>query len=255
MLQVFNFLDELKKRIQEIANADGFVIITRRSKKSGGRTERVWLECDRGGEHQTTATLRKAGSKKTGCPFYLLAVRNHPYETWEIKDGKIKHNHELCEDLSAHAFVRRFTPSEMKLIEQLIAQNMEPQKIFQTIRKHDPDMFHVQKDVQNVVAKIRAEQRHELTPMQSLENMLINNDFIYETRVEPGTEIVTEIFLHRYSRDMWRAFPHVMLIDATYKTNLYNMRFIQTVGMTPTNKSLPLLVKNGVITLCGCLRG
>ncbi|XP_035845780.1 protein FAR1-RELATED SEQUENCE 5-like [Helianthus annuus] len=231
---LFNSLDELKKRIEEIANADGFVIVTRRSKKIGGRTGRVWLECDRGSEHQTG----KAGSKKTGCPFYLLAVRNHPYETWEIKDGKIEHNHELCEDLSAHAFVRRFTPSEMKLIEQLAAQNMEPRKIFQTIRKQDPDRFHVQKDVQNVVAKIRAEQRQGLTPMQSLENMLINNDFIYETREEPGTEIVTEIFfLHRYSRDMWRAFPRVMLIDATYKTNIYNMPFIQIVGLTPTNKS------------------
>ncbi|XP_035843912.1 protein FAR1-RELATED SEQUENCE 5-like [Helianthus annuus] len=245
--QVFNSLDELKKRIQEIANADGFVIVTRRSKKIGGRTGRVWLECDRGGEHQSTATLRKAGSKKTGCPFYLLAVRNHPYETWEIKDGTIEHNHELCEDLSAHTFMRRFTPSEMKLIEQLTAQNMEPRKIFQTIRKQDPDRFHVQKDVQNVVAKIRAEQRQGLTPMQSLENVLINNDFIYETREEPGTEIVTEIFfLHRDSRVMWHAFPHVMLIDATYKTNIYNMPFIQIVCMTPTNESF--IIAHAVIS-------
>ncbi|XP_035836042.1 uncharacterized protein LOC110888699 [Helianthus annuus] len=74
--------------------------------------------------------------------------------------------------------------------------------------------------------------------MQSLENVLVNNDFIYETREEPGTEIVTEIFfLHRDSRVMWRAFPHVMMIDATYKTSIYNMPFIQIVGMTPTNKS------------------
>ncbi|KAM0067156.1 putative FHY3/FAR1 family protein [Helianthus debilis subsp. tardiflorus] len=85
---------------------------------------------------------------------------------------------------------------------------MEPRKIFQTIRQQDPDRFHVQKDVQNAVAKIRAEQRHGSTPMQSLENVLLNNDFIYETREEPGTEIVTEIFfLHQYSRDMWRALP------------------------------------------------
>ncbi|XP_022020098.1 protein FAR-RED IMPAIRED RESPONSE 1-like [Helianthus annuus] len=235
-----NSLDELKKRIQEIANADGFVIVTRRSKKIEGRTGRVWLECGRGGEHQTTATLKKAGSKKTGCPFYLLVMQNHPYETWEIKDEKIEHNHELCKDLSAHAFVRRFIPSEKKLIEELTAQNIEPRKIFRTIRKQDPDKFHVQKDVQNVLAKIRAEQRQGLTPMQSLENVLINNDFIYETWEQPGTKIITTeiFFLHEYSKDMWRAFPHVMLIDATYKTNLYNMPFMQIVGITPTNHSL-----------------
>ncbi|KAJ0592175.1 putative MULE transposase domain, FHY3/FAR1 family [Helianthus annuus] len=182
--------------------------------------------------------LEKQEAKKPVAPFYLMAVRDHPYETWEIKEGKIEQNHELCEDLSTHAFVRRFTPSKKKLIEQLTAQNMEPRKFFQTIRKQDPDRFHVQKDVQYAVAKIRAEQRHGLTPMQSLENVLINNDFIYETREEPGTDVVTEIFfLHRYSGDMWHAFPHVLLIDATYKTNLYNMPFVQIVGMTPINHS------------------
>ncbi|KAJ0881048.1 putative FHY3/FAR1 family protein [Helianthus annuus] len=75
--------------------------------------------------------------------------------------------------------------------------------------------------------------------MQSLENILIKNKFIYETWEEPRTKVVTEIFfIHPYSSDMWRAFPHVMLIDSTYKTNVYNMSFVQIVGMTPTNYSL-----------------
>uniref|UniRef100_A0A251T3Z4 Putative MULE transposase domain, FHY3/FAR1 family n=1 Tax=Helianthus annuus TaxID=4232 RepID=A0A251T3Z4_HELAN len=34
---------------------------------------------------------------------------------------------------------------------------------------------------------------------------------------------------------MWRAFPHVLMIDATYKTNMYNLPFLQVVGMSSTN--------------------
>ena len=36
---------------------------------------------------------------------------------------------------------------------------------------------------------------------------------------------------------MWRAFPHVLLIDATYNTNEYRIPFVQIVGVTSTSKS------------------
>ncbi|KAJ0946086.1 putative MULE transposase domain, FHY3/FAR1 family [Helianthus annuus] len=74
--------------------------------------------------------------------------------------------------------------------------------------------------------------------MQTLESMLIKNEFIYETREELGTDVITEIFfVHPYLSDIWGAFPHVLLIDSTYKTNMYNMPFVQIVGMTPTGYS------------------
>ncbi|XP_035838030.1 uncharacterized protein LOC118485722 [Helianthus annuus] len=76
------------------------------------------------------------------------------------------------------------------------------------------------------------------TPMQALECVLHDNRFIYETRQEPKTDVITELFfVHPLSITMWRAFPHVMLIDTTYKTNIYNMPFVQVVGLTLTNKS------------------
>ena len=36
---------------------------------------------------------------------------------------------------------------------------------------------------------------------------------------------------------MWRAFPHVMLMDATYKTNRYETPLLEIVGVTPTNQT------------------
>ncbi|XP_035839422.1 PKS-NRPS hybrid synthetase CHGG_01239 isoform X1 [Helianthus annuus] len=198
----------------------------------------VWLVCDRSGEHRSKATVRKAGSKKIGCPFSLLAIRDVTNDTWELKVDNANHNHEPTTSLLGHAFVRRFTEAEYKLVEQLTAQNMEPRIIFQTLRKQFPDSLHVQKDVQNAVQKIRATLMDGKTPIQALESLPHDHRFIYDTRQEPKTDVVTEIFfVHPYSITMWRAFPHVMLIDATYKTNLYNMPFVQVVGVTSTGKS------------------
>ncbi|XP_035838222.1 uncharacterized protein LOC110877735 [Helianthus annuus] len=234
----FMSLTDLKNWVQETGKDNGYVIVTRRSKNIGGTTGMVWLVCDRSGEHRSKATVRKAGSKKIGCPFSLLAIRDVTNDTWELKVDCANHNHEPTTSLLGHAFVRRFTKAEYKLVEQLTAQNMEPRIIFQTLRKQFPDSLHVQKDVQNAVQKIRATIMDGKNPIQALESLLHDRRFIYDTRQDPKTDVVTEIFfVHPYSITMWRAFPHVMLIDATYKTNLYNMPFVQVVGMTSTGKS------------------
>ncbi|KAF5755561.1 putative MULE transposase domain, FHY3/FAR1 family [Helianthus annuus] len=234
----FMSLTDLKNWVQETGKDNGYVIVTRRSKNIGGTTGMVWLVCDRSGEHRSKATVRKAGSKKIGCPFSLLAIRDVMNDTWELKVDCANHNHEPTTSLLGHAFVRRFTKAEYKLLEQLTAQNMEPRIIFQTLRKQFPDSLHVQKDVQNAVQKIRATIMDGKNPIQALESLLHDRRFIYDTRQDPKTDVVTEIFfVHPYSITMWRAFPHVMLIDATYKTNLYNMPFVQVVGMTSTGKS------------------
>jgi histone-lysine N-methyltransferase SETD2 len=74
--------------------------------------------------------------------------------------------------------------------------------------------------------------------MQILESILVEKKFTYFTKQNPETDAVENIFFsHRVSYNLWRAFPHVMLIDATYKTNEYRIPFVQIVGMTSTNQS------------------
>jgi hypothetical protein len=47
-------------------------------------------------------------------------------------------------------------------------------------------------------------------------------------------------FVHPKSLDIWRAFPWIIEIDATYKTNLYNMPLVEIVGVTPTGKTFSI---------------
>ena len=77
--------------------------------------------------------------------------------------------------------------------------------------------------------------------MQAFMTILKEKHFLIEYTVNDiSNELENIFFVHPYSLDIWRAFPHVLLIDATYKTNKYNMPFVQIVSTTSTNKTFSI---------------
>jgi hypothetical protein len=68
--------------------------------------------------------------------------------------------------------------------------------------------------------------------MQELENLLQSEEFVYHTQENPSANDVEDVFFcYPTPYKMWRAFPHLMLIDTTYKTNMYNISFVEFVGV------------------------
>ena len=56
-------------------------------------------------------------------------------------------------------------------------------------------------------------------------------------RQDENTNVMTQAFMvHRRSTYILRTYPHVVGMDATYKTNKYNMHFLELIGITPCNK-------------------
>ncbi|TYH42281.1 hypothetical protein ES332_D11G053800v1 [Gossypium tomentosum] len=73
--------------------------------------------------------------------------------------------------------------------------------------------------------------------------MLLLNDkqFFTEFSVNNiSNELENLFFIHPRSLDIWRAFPHVLIVDAMYKTNKYDLPFVQIVGVTSTNKTFSI---------------
>ena len=65
-----------------------------------------------------------------------------------------------------------------------------------------------------------------------------DTNYVYYYREDPETNAVESVlFIHLQSYILWRAFPHVLMIDSTYKTNKYKMSFVQMVGVTSTKLS------------------
>ncbi|XP_021986252.1 uncharacterized protein LOC110882573 [Helianthus annuus] len=138
----FRLLEELKNWVYKREIAKGYVVVTQRmitkGKGSSARTVKIWLQCDRGGEPKSKATVQHSGSKKVGCPFRLIGKLDSSSGNWSLVEKKNIHNHEPAEFLEGHAFARRLTPDEESLVERLYLQTMEPTDIHLTIRKQNP---------------------------------------------------------------------------------------------------------------------
>ncbi|XP_076958036.1 protein FAR1-RELATED SEQUENCE 2-like [Bidens hawaiensis] len=57
----------------------------------------------------------------------------------------------------------------------------------------------------------------------------------------PSTNAMEDLFfMHPTSYNMFRSFPHVLIIDTTYNTNVYKLPFVQIVGVTSTYKTITI---------------
>ena len=72
--------------------------------------------------------------------------------------------------------------------------------------------------------------------MQVVMSFLQREGYIFESRTNAVTNELEDLFFaHPGSLERWRAFPHVLLMDATYKTNRYRMPLLKIVCVTATN--------------------
>jgi histone-lysine N-methyltransferase SETD2 len=160
----------MKQWAYDRALASGYVLVTGRSVSKGSgnnaRKIRIDLRCDRHGEYHTTATVRSTGSKKLNCPFMLIGRLRK--EGWKLEVKHANHNHDPFIHAEGHAFARRLTPQEEKMVETLYFQGLEPANIHLAIRAQNPDNVCILRDIHNTVSKIKRRIYGDKTPMQVL---------------------------------------------------------------------------------------
>jgi hypothetical protein len=218
---------------------NGWVInIERSSKNKSGETNRVWLKCDRGGKYKGEPKLRKTGTKKTNCPFQLHGFYDMSRGGWTLVVKDSSHNHLPDEHLEGHAYAQRLSQKELAVVNQLTNQNVHPKDILGALKEQNSENVASLKTVYNARAKLKQSSRVGRTPMQVLFSVLQQNKYIYTPMVDEATNTVEGVFfIHPTSHTLWRAYPHVLMIDTTYNTNCYKMPFVQMVGVTSTLKS------------------
>ncbi|KAL7606521.1 hypothetical protein Lser_V15G19176 [Lactuca serriola] len=140
-----------------------------------------------------------------------------------------------------HAYARRLKENEKKLVADLTSQNVEPRNILSILKEHDVNNVSILKTIYNAQYKLRSSQNDGKTPMQVLMGILNDKKFVIEFSVNNiSNELENLFFIHPLSLDIWQAFPHVLIIDASYKTNKYGMPFVEIVGVTSTNKTFSI---------------
>ncbi|KAI3508717.1 hypothetical protein L1887_23730 [Cichorium endivia] len=239
--QIFKSREELMEWAKNTARSIGYVIITKRTKTYvNGFVYKVILMCDRGGEYKSKDTSRSSGSKKNNCKFELDGKYSKQYDQWTLRVICDEHNHPPAEYLEGHPFARRLSDDEARLVEDLTRKNVAPRDILAILKERNENNVSTIKTIYNAQHKIRMAEQAGRTPMQVLMSLLHANNYVYEFTTGDSNELENLFFVHPKSWDIWRAFPHVLIIDATYKTNKYNKPFVQIVGVTSTQKTFSI---------------
>ncbi|KAJ0779457.1 hypothetical protein HanPI659440_Chr06g0226731 [Helianthus annuus] len=76
---------------------------------------------------------------------------------WRIEVTKAKHNHTPIENFEGHAYARRLSSEDKKLVKELAEQDIPNQSIWRTLTKNNPARKLIPKDIHNAVQKINAE--------------------------------------------------------------------------------------------------
>ena len=225
--------------VKNTAYSLGYVIVTLRSKKSKkGLMNKLFLVCDRSGQPNRSGSSKKTSSKKTDCPFKLVGKYSLKHHYWTIRVVCGRHNHHPTRHLEGHPYARRLSDDQFRLVEDLTSKSVPAREILSKLKDQDQTNLSTLPTIYQAQKKIHRVERAGKTPMQFLMSLLHNNRYVYQTDTYP---IIDELqglfFVHPTSYEIWRAFPHVLIIDATYKTNVFKMPFVEIVGVTSTNKT------------------
>ncbi|XP_022032371.1 uncharacterized protein LOC110933458 [Helianthus annuus] len=238
---VFGSCEELINWVQKLAYSIGVVVIKRRSnKRSCGFMYRVVLQCDRGGEYKVKDSSKVTGTKKTNCPFELEGTYSDDYDCWTLKVTCDQHNHQPVLFMEGHPYAKRLSEDEFNLVAELTRMNVAPRDILAILKERNLSNVSTLRTIYNACNKIRMVDQVGKSPMQVLLSLLHSNGYVYEITSTGLNELENLFFIHLTSFDIWRAIPHVLIIDVTYKTNHYNMPFLEVVGVTSTSKTFSI---------------
>ncbi|XP_071739069.1 uncharacterized protein [Rutidosis leptorrhynchoides] len=139
--------------------------------------------------------------------------------------------------MEGHPYAQRLSDNEFCLVAELFRMNMAPRDILSVIKQHFPNNVSSLSTIYNAIKKIRMMETGGKSPMQVLMSILHSSGYTYYYTTATSNELENLFFIHPISFNIWRAYPHVLIIDATYKTNRYKMPFVKIVGVTSTSKT------------------
>jgi hypothetical protein len=228
--------------INEWAACRGYAFTTGRStiEKSGKLT--VTYTCDRSCRQPTSSQKkkRKTTSRGTGCQFSVLAKESRDKNTWTLRhrqDAKFSiHNHEPSHDITAHPIHRRLSDEDQLTLARLSNVGVAPRHIRTYLRQYCNSVA-TQQDVYNCVADTRRKLWEGQNTIHALVNELDKEGFWSRMQFDANGRVTAVLFAHPDSLKYLQAYPDVLLLDCTYKTNKYGMPLLDMIGVDACQRS------------------
>lgn len=234
--RVYASLEEAETEIFAFAHRKGYSLSRLRSKvNKGGEKRKVWLACAQAGDYRNVRDYlteetrkRKTSSCKTKCTFCVVLQRfvtepdaeNALGKTeWRLELENGEHNHPAATDISAYPAARRLKGDEQQTIREMSDAGADPKVILATVRQRNPECALIVKDIYNQKAQLRNVDLNGRTPLEKLLDDMQSDGVLHVYERDAEGRITRLFFALPFCVALAREFYHVLLMDATYKTN------------------------------------
>lgn len=244
----FSSLEEALEYAKEWARTDGFELIKLRSKRRNGKGPiyKVWIACDHHGIAMSRSRgIRKTKSRKCGCSLRLFL--HHPSidpdDPWIIHSLTGFHNHRPDKRMGSHPTARLIQPESRILIETASRAGIKPIQIKQMLEHRGEKVL--LRDIYNHRVIMNLTTRHNRSPIQMILQRVESENWIFKFASDPSEDDtprrLTHLFLiHPLSFQRLKQFPDILLIDATYKVNKYQMPLVHICGITSSGQTFSI---------------
>jgi hypothetical protein len=231
---VFSDFVTAKSAVEEAARADGTVLVTRSSSVGS-----VYMECARHSEYRDSRNIehrkRVTSSRRCGCEVRVSIRPFSPNSSKFIVVVKeCAHNHSLAGSFNVFPENRVLNESENVHFRSLVCASLTNKQIFDAMRHRFGSCSLSIQDIENLRMKMK---RENLNGKSELENMIEKaNELNWKvlTRVNNENLITGLLLISPSSELLIKLFGVVMIVDATYKTNINDYPLVEGVGITNT---------------------
>jgi hypothetical protein len=111
-----------------------------------------------------------------------------------------------------------------------------PPKEIQTLVRQSGSLA-TRQDIYNRIADVRRDACEGQSPIHALTNQLDKEGFWSRIQFAPDGRVTAVLFAHPDSLGYLRAYPELLLLDCTYKTNKYGIPLLDMIGVDTAQRS------------------
>lgn len=201
---------------------------------------KAWLRCDKGGKFiAENFGKRSTSTRKTQCPFEVVAQRDLANDQWALIILNSNHNHPPTV-AGSHPIHRKIAlTDEIKNTVAVHSRiNSTAKQILKAIHldTDEKNPLFKARDVYNQRAVMRYNQLGAYNPVQAL-MMELNQRSSWFTKFDQDIygRIIRLFFARTSSQKILRLNHEVLIMECTYKTNAYRMHLCIINGVIPLN--------------------
>lgn len=234
--------EALLASINEWAAARGYAFISRRSTREKSGKITVTYACDRNCRPPDASRnrIRKTATRGTSCPFSILAKQSPSGTTWSLRHRPDRqfatHNHPPSLHQTAHSQHRILSDADKASIKSLADAGIQARDI-RTILQNNSTSMASQQDIYNYIAEVKRDRLKGQSSIHALAKQLEEDGFWKETQVDHDSRVTGLLFAHPRSLAYLEAYPDILILDCTYKTNKYKMPLLDMVGVDACGRS------------------